>query len=174
MNGFANDAAKMPARLNKKYEASARYAKHTPENLASGQVDSIRVPKIYAKRASLCQPTRRSVSTNTLSKTLPTGPAGRNRLPVLRQSQLNHSCSCLFCWARKRRKQNDRHLAHRLTMRLWDSALKDTSALITHVARAAGIELAHREGQDVIRHAGIIDDSIKAHLLFRNWLQEGI
>ena len=79
MNGFANDAAKMPARLNKKYEASARYAKHTSENLASRQVDSIRVPKIYAKRASLFQPTRRSVSTNTLSRTLPTGPAARNR-----------------------------------------------------------------------------------------------
>ena len=32
----------------------------------------------------------------------------------------------------------------------WDSALKGNSALRAHVARAAGIELAHREGQHVI------------------------
>ena len=29
----------------------------------------------------------------------------------------------------------------------WDSALKGNSALRAHVARAAGIELAHSEGQ---------------------------
>ena len=54
-----------------------------------------------------------------------------------------------------------RTITYRLTMRLisahisqwdvkfagkWDSALKGNSAFLAHVARAAGIELAHREG----------------------------
>ena len=57
------------------------------------------------------------------------------------------------------------HTTYRLTMRLvsahisqwdvkfagkWDSALKSNSALRAQVARAAGIELAHSEGQYVI------------------------
>ena len=57
------------------------------------------------------------------------------------------------------------HTTYRLTMRLvsahisqwdvkfagkWDSALKGNSALRAHAARAAGIELAHSEGQYVI------------------------
>ena len=65
------------------------------------------------------------------------------------------------------------HSTYRLTMRLWDSALKDTSALRAHVARAAGNELAHREGQDVIRHAEIFDESIKAHLLIPQLVARG-
>ena len=50
----------------------------------------------------------------------------------------------------------------------WDSALKGKSALRAHVARAAGIELAHIEGQYVIHFLWDMRkfyDSIKAHLL---------
>ena len=68
-NGSANGAARMFARLSKNYEASARDAKHTSKNLVSGRTDSIRVPRIYAKRASPFHSKRRSVSTNTLSVT---------------------------------------------------------------------------------------------------------
>ena len=61
------------------------------------------------------------------------------------------------------------HTTYRLTMRLvsthisqwgvmfvgkWDSAFKGNSALRAHVARAAGIELAHREGQYVTLSLG--------------------
>ena len=50
----------------------------------------------------------------------------------------------------------------------WDSALKGNSALRAHVARAAGIELAHNRGHYVIHF--LLDmrkfyDSIKTHLL---------
>ena len=50
----------------------------------------------------------------------------------------------------------------------WDSALKGNSALRAHVARAAGIELAHNEGQYVVHFLSDMRkfyDSIKAHLL---------
>ena len=75
------------------------------------------------------------------------------------------------------------HTTSRLTMRLvsahisqwdlkfvgmWDSALKGNSALRAHVARAAGIELAHSEGQYVIHFFWDMrkfHDSTKEHLL---------
>ena len=75
------------------------------------------------------------------------------------------------------------HTTYRLTTRLvsahisqWDvqfagkcdSALKGNSALRAHVARAAGIELAHSEGQYVIHFLWDMRkfyDSIKTHLL---------
>ena len=50
----------------------------------------------------------------------------------------------------------------------WDSALKGNSALRAHVAREAGIELAHSEGQYVIHFLWDMRkfyDSIKAHFL---------
>ena len=81
------------------------------------------------------------------------------------------------------------HTTYRLTMRLvsvhisqwdvkfagkWDSALKGNSALRGHVARAAGIELAHSEGQYVIHFLwGKFDDSMKAHLLIPQLVARG-
>ena len=83
------------------------------------------------------------------------------------------------------------HTTYRLTMRLvsahisqwdvkftskWDSALKGNSALRAHVARAAGIELAHNEGQCVIHFLWDIRkfcDSIKAHLLLPQLVAKG-
>ena len=58
----------------------------------------------------------------------------------------------------------------------WDSALKGSSALRAHVARAAGIELAHSEGQYVIHF--LLDlrkfyDSIKANLLIPQLVARG-
>ena len=50
----------------------------------------------------------------------------------------------------------------------WDSALKGNSALRAHVARAAGIELAHNRGHYVIHLLWDMRkfyDSIKTHLL---------
>ena len=50
----------------------------------------------------------------------------------------------------------------------WDSALKGNSALRAHVARAAGIELAHNRGHYVIHFLWDMRkfyDSIKTHLL---------
>ena len=50
----------------------------------------------------------------------------------------------------------------------WDSALKGNSALRAHVARVAGIELVHSEGQYAVRFHWDMRkfyDSIKAHLL---------
>ena len=58
----------------------------------------------------------------------------------------------------------------------WDSALKGNSALRPHVARAAGIDLAHREGQHVIHFLWDIRkfyDSIKTHLLIPQLVARG-
>ena len=58
----------------------------------------------------------------------------------------------------------------------WDSALKGNSALRAHVARAAGIELAHNEGQYVIHFLWDMRkfyDSIKAHLLIPQLVGRG-
>ena len=58
----------------------------------------------------------------------------------------------------------------------WDSALKGNSALRAHVARAMGIELAHSEGQFVIRFSWDVRkfyDSIKAHLLIPQLVARG-
>ena len=83
------------------------------------------------------------------------------------------------------------HTTYRLTMRLvsahisqwdvnfagkWDSALKGNSALVAHVARAMGIELAHSEGQCVIHFLWEMRkfyDSIKAHLLIPQLVARG-
>ena len=58
----------------------------------------------------------------------------------------------------------------------WDSALKGNSALRAHVARAAGIELAHNEGQYVIHFLWDMrkfHDSIKAPLLIPQLVARG-
>ena len=83
------------------------------------------------------------------------------------------------------------HTTYRLTMRListhirqwnvkfggkWDSSLKGNSALRAHVPRAAGIDLAHREGQYVIQFlwgTRKFYDSIKAHLLIPQFVARG-
>ena len=83
------------------------------------------------------------------------------------------------------------HTTYRLTMRLisahisqwdasfagkWDSALKRNSALRAHVARAAGNELGHRQGQHVIHFLWDMRkfcDSIKAHLLIPQLVARG-
>ena len=83
------------------------------------------------------------------------------------------------------------HTTYRLTMRsvsapiiqwgvkftgYWDSAFKGNSALRAHVARAAGIELAHSEGQHVIHFLWDMwkfYDSIKACLLIPQLVARG-
>ena len=83
------------------------------------------------------------------------------------------------------------HATYRLTMRLvsthisqwdvmfagkWDSAFKGNSALRAHVARAAGIELAHREGQYVTPFFGTCGNFIgssKAHLFIPQLVARG-
>ena len=58
----------------------------------------------------------------------------------------------------------------------WDSALKGNSALRAHVARAAGIDLAHSEGKYVIHSFWDMrkfHDSINAHLLIPQLVARG-
>ena len=94
----------------------------------------------------------------------------------------------------KWREQNHRHLAHNIPSHhalgisthqsmdvkfagKWGSALKGNSALRAHVARAAGIELAHNEGQCVIHFLWDMRkfyDSIKAHLLIPQLVAMGL
>ena len=84
------------------------------------------------------------------------------------------------------------HPTYRLTLRLvsahisqwdvkfagsWNSALKGSSALRAHAARAAGIELAHTEGQNVIHFLWDMRkfyDSISAHLLIPQLVARGV
>ena len=151
---------------------------------------------IFARLLSLSHPKQRSVSTSTLSQTSQTSPT-MSWIPWVRSSdnvlsswpyQLSH------CWERKMEGNRTIAILHttdRLTMRLvsahisqwdvkfagkWDSALKGNSALRAHVARAAGIELAHNEGQYVIHFLWDMRkffDSIKAHLLIPQLVARG-
>ena len=171
------------------------------ENLVRGQTDSIPVPEMFAKRASIFNPKRRSDSTNTLSRTLPVPRTTQwtrweklaGRASPNWPNQLSHFCSCWFCWARKTEEAEPPPSCTPLTvsMRLhsahisqwdvnvagkWDSALKGNSALRAHVARAAGIELAHREDQyviDFLWDMWKIYDRIKAHLFIPQLVARG-
>ena len=157
--------------------------KHTLENLAIGQTDSTSVPKIYAKHASPFHPKRRSDSTKNSFQDIARLPD--NALDSL--GEIARQCFAKLAIPTQSFLQllvllDSRtiailHTTFRLTVRLisdvnfagkWDSALKGKSALGAHVAPAAGIDLAHREGQYVIHFLWDMRkfyDSIKAHLL---------
>ena len=125
---------------------------------------------MFEKFVSLCRPRRRSASTSTHSKTSLLDSLGEiaRQCFVMLATPAQSLLQCLVLLGKKNvgsRTSAILHTTYRLTMRLssahisqwdvkfagkWDSALKGNSALRAHVAPAAGIELAHREGLCVI------------------------
>ena len=177
--GFSKETGSIRA-LREKHVAEARV-----------WANSLGLRAVDIRKACLFPiPKQRSVSTSTLPQTSQTSPT----MPWVRSSdnvlsswpyQLSHCCNFCSCWASKMEgaEPSPSCTTYRLTMRLvsahisqwdvkfagkWDSALKGNSALRAHVARAAGIELVHNDGQCVIHFFWDMRkfyDSIKAHLL---------
>ena len=156
---------------------------------------------MLAKLVSLSRPRRRSASTSTHSKTSHFSPTALDSLgDIVRQCFVKLAIptqSLLQLLVLLDKKSGGSrtiailHTTYRFAMLLvtahisqwdvkfagkWDSALKGNSALRAHVARAAGIELAHREGQHVIHFLWDklkFYDSIKAHLLIPQLVARG-
>ena len=145
------------------------------KKLVNGPAILICGPKMLAKLVSLSRPRRRSASTSTHSKTSHFSPTDLDSLgEIVRECCVKlaiptQSLLQLLVLLDKKsvgsRTIAILHTTYRFAMLLvtahisqwdvkfagkWDSALKGNSALRAHVARAAGIELAHREGQHVI------------------------
>ena len=157
---------------------------------------------MFAKLVSLSRPRRRSASTSTHSKTshfsptTPWTPWAISSEKVLSSWQYPTQSFLQLLVLLDKNSGGSRtiailHTTYRFAVRLvsahisqwdvkfagkWDSALKGNSALRAHVAQAAGVELAHREGQHVIHF--LLDkrklyDSITAHLLIPQLVARG-
>ena len=177
--------------------------KNTSQKLVCGPSVSVYELLIFARLVSLSHPKQRSVSTSTLSQTSRTSPK-MPWIPWVRSLdnvlsswpyQLSNCCNFWSYWARKMEgaEPSPPCTQHTVSPCAWYQhksvngmpSLQVCGTLRSraiqrseqaHVARAAGIELAHSEGQYVIHFPWGVRkfcDSIKAHLLIPQLVARG-
>ena len=151
---------------------SIRALRETHFEDAGEWANGLDLSAVNIRTVCLSFPSQTAIGLDQHSRTLPdfrTSPCSRwEKLPGRALSnepyKLSRFCSCWFCWARKTEVAEQSPFAHHLSSHQafdlsthqaqisqwvvnfagkWDSALKGNSALRAHVARAAGIELAH-------------------------------